>query len=135
MIEAVRAHVAAQGYHLVDSLPTHEERLEHRRLARVHGVAGYPGVRTSPDDPMVRRVVELVTSVADEPPLLLPSFGGSVPLHHFVEHLDAPLAILPIANHDNNQHSENENIRVGNLRYGLEIMAALLGGAEEPASP
>ena len=128
MIEAVRAHVAAQGYHLVDSLPTHEERLEHRRLARVHGVAGYPGVRTSPDDPMVRRVVELVTSVADEPPLLLPSFGGSVPLHHFVEHLDAPLAILPIANHDNNQHSENENIRVGNLRYGLEIMAALLSG-------
>ncbi len=44
-------------------------------------------------------------------------------------HLDAPLAILPIANHDNNQHSENENIRVGNLRYGLEVMATLLGGA------
>ncbi|MEE8497074.1 MAG: M20/M25/M40 family metallo-hydrolase [Acidimicrobiia bacterium] len=129
MIEAVRAHVSAQGYHLVDSLPTPAERQEHRRLARVHGIAGYPGVRTSPDDPMVRRVVELVTSVVDEPPLLLPSFGGSVPLHHFVEHLDAPLAILPIANHDNNQHSENENIRVGNLRYGLELMAALLGGA------
>lgn len=133
MIEAVRAHVSARGYHLVDSLPTPAERLEHRRLARVTGIAGYPGVRTSPDDSMVRGVVELVTSVTDEPPLLLPSFGGSVPLYHFVEHLDAPLVILPIANHDNNQHSENENIRVGNLRYGLEVMVALLGGGDEPA--
>ncbi len=39
------------------------------------------------------------------------------------------LAILPIANHENNQHSENENIRVGDLHYGPEVMAALLGGA------
>ena len=91
-------------------------------------MAGYPGVRTNPDDPMVRRIVEAVHSVAEEPPILLPSFGGSVPLHHFVEHLDSPLAILPIANHDNNQHSADENIRVGNLRYGVEVFSALLGG-------
>jgi len=128
MIEVVRDHVAAQGYHLVDEAPTAEERMYYRCIARVGGVAGYPGVRTNPDDPMVRRIVEAVHSVAEEPPILLPSFGGSVPLHHFVEHLDSPLAILPIANHDNNQHSADENIRVGNLRYGVEVFSALLGG-------
>ena len=33
---------------------------------------------------------------------------------------------IPIANHDNNQHSSNENIRVQNLWDGIETMAALL---------
>jgi acetylornithine deacetylase/succinyl-diaminopimelate desuccinylase-like protein len=32
---------------------------------------------------------------------------------------------VPIANHDNNQHSSNENIRVQNLWDGIETMAAL----------
>ena len=127
-IETVRDHVAAQGYHLVAATPTAEERATHRRLARVDGLAGYPGVRTSPDDPMVKRIVETVGSVADESPILLPSFGGSVPLHHFVQHLDSPLAILPIANHDNNQHAADENIRLGNLEYGVRVFSALLGG-------
>lgn len=126
MIEVVRGHVAGQGYHLVEAVPTPEEHKQHRRLARVAGIAGYPGVRTGPDDPMVRRVVDAVASAAGESPVLLPSFGGSVPLHHFVEHIDAPLAILPIANHDNNQHAADENIRVGNLEYGILVMAALM---------
>jgi hypothetical protein len=33
---------------------------------------------------------------------------------------------MPIANHDNNQHSSNENIRLQNLWDGVETMAALL---------
>ena len=127
-VAAVHDHVVAQGYHIVDEAPTTAERMHHRRIARVAGVAGYPGVRTSPDDPMVGRVLEALRSVRDEPPILLPSFGGSVPLHHFMEHLGSPLVILPIANHDNNQHSENENIRVGNLRYGFDVFSALLSG-------
>ena len=37
-----------------------------------------------------------------------------------------PVIIVPIANHDNNQHGHNENIRVANLWDGIETMAALL---------
>jgi len=33
---------------------------------------------------------------------------------------------VPIANHDNNQHSSNENIRLQNLWGGIETMAALM---------
>ena len=73
----------------------------------------------------MRGVIAAVATAAGEDPVLLPSFGGSVPLHHFEEQLGAPLAILPIANHDNNQHSENENLRLGNLEYGVRVMAAL----------
>ncbi len=35
--------------------------------------------------------------------------------------------IVPIANHDNNQHGPGENLRVGNLWHGIDLMAALLG--------
>ena len=34
--------------------------------------------------------------------------------------------MLPIANYDNNQHGENENIRIGNLWDGIEIYAAMI---------
>jgi acetylornithine deacetylase/succinyl-diaminopimelate desuccinylase-like protein len=33
---------------------------------------------------------------------------------------------VPIANHDNNQHAENENIRIGNLWDGIEIFASVM---------
>jgi hypothetical protein len=33
---------------------------------------------------------------------------------------------VPIANHDNNQHAENENIRLQNLFDGIETMGSLM---------
>ena len=130
-IDAVAAHIADLGFHLVDGEPTDEERAQHRRLARVSGIAGYPGVRTSVADPVVRRVVEAVRSAAGEDPIVLPSMGGSVPMYDLTN-LGAPLAILPIANHDNNQHAADENLRLGNLFYGVDVMKALL--ASQPTA-
>jgi acetylornithine deacetylase/succinyl-diaminopimelate desuccinylase-like protein len=37
-----------------------------------------------------------------------------------------PVIVVPIANHDNNQHSHNENIRLQNLWDGIETLAALM---------
>ncbi len=34
--------------------------------------------------------------------------------------------MVPMVNHDNNQHAENENLRIQNLWDGIEIYAALL---------
>lgn len=33
---------------------------------------------------------------------------------------------IPISNHDNNQHSYDENLRIQNLWDGIELMTALL---------
>jgi len=38
----------------------------------------------------------------------------------------APTITVPIANHDNNQHTFNENIRLQNRWDGIELMVALL---------
>jgi acetylornithine deacetylase/succinyl-diaminopimelate desuccinylase-like protein len=56
----------------------------------------------------------------------LPSLGGSLPLYLFDELGDAPVVIVPIANHDDNQHAPDENLRLANLEYGIDLMAALL---------
>jgi hypothetical protein len=45
----------------------------------------------------------------------LPTMGGSVPLFMIEEILHAPTITVPNANHDNNQPSFNENIRLHNL--------------------
>ena len=54
--------------------------------------------------------------------------GGSLPLHIVEDTLKTPILILPIANHDNNQHGANENLRLQNLWDAIEIYAAVLTG-------
>ena len=45
----------------------------------------------------------------------------------FLDHfLHAPTIQIPTVNHDNNQHSFNENLRIANLWDGIETMAVLL---------
>jgi acetylornithine deacetylase/succinyl-diaminopimelate desuccinylase-like protein len=52
--------------------------------------------------------------------------GGSLPISDFEEVLGAPLIILPIANHDDNQHAANENLRLKNLWDGIQVFAVLM---------
>jgi acetylornithine deacetylase/succinyl-diaminopimelate desuccinylase-like protein len=59
-------------------------------------------------------------------PLLLPTMGGSGPLYLFAQVLHTPIIILPIANFDDNQHAANENLRIQNLRDGIEVYAGLI---------
>jgi acetylornithine deacetylase/succinyl-diaminopimelate desuccinylase-like protein len=40
--------------------------------------------------------------------------------------LGTPVIGLPIANHDNNQHAANENLRLKNLWDGIAVYASLL---------
>ena len=61
-----------------------------------------------------------------QPVIQFPSSGGSLGIYHFDEVLKVPLIFVPIVNHDNNQHGENENLRLQNLWDGIELIAGLL---------
>jgi hypothetical protein len=61
-----------------------------------------------------------------DPLVMQPTSGGSLPLYLFEKFLHAHTITVPIANHDNNQHAENENIRLNNLWTGIESMAAIM---------
>jgi len=78
------------------------------------------------DLPVSRKVVEIVEGAAG-PAVKMPMLGGSAPMYIF-ENLGLPVIGVPIVNHDNHQHSSDENVRLGNLWRGMEIYAALLAG-------
>ena len=87
--------------------------------------AGYPALRTALDDPAALRMTGLMRRIAPDL-ILTPTMGGSLPLHEFGSRLTAPIIILPLANHDNNQHAENENIRLQNVWDAISVYAAVL---------
>ncbi|HEY9286106.1 MAG TPA: M20/M25/M40 family metallo-hydrolase [Pyrinomonadaceae bacterium] len=121
-------HVRRQGFHVVEERdPTDDERLRHPLIARVaQRGGGYNAERTPMDLPVARAVVEAVQTTTADPVVLMPTLGGSLPLSIFREHINAVTVTVPIANYDNNQHAENENIRLQNLWDGIETMAALM---------
>ncbi|MHC4990879.1 MAG: M20/M25/M40 family metallo-hydrolase [Planctomycetota bacterium] len=126
MQDLVERHVRAQGYHVVREEPSDAIRRAHPRLARVRRGGGYRAVRAPMDQPIVRQLARTVEAAAAQPIVLMPSLGGSLPLYLFEEMLEAPTIIVPIANHDNNQHGPDENIRLANLWYGIDLMAGIL---------
>ena len=85
----------------------------------------YDAVRTPMDLPMAEEVIAAVESARGKI-VKWPTMGGSVPLGAMERAANTHTITVPIANHDNNQHSSNENIRVQNLWDGIETMAALM---------
>jgi len=67
-----------------------------------------------------------VQSTSAQPIVRLPTLGGSLPLSVITSHLRTVTVTVPIANYDNNQHAENENLRLQNLWDGIETMAAVM---------
>ncbi len=125
-VARLTAHIRKQGFFVVESEPGADVRLAHPKVARVvvHD-GGYNAVRTSMDLPISKEVIRVVESARGSS-VKVPTMGGSVPLEMIERALGTKTITIPIANHDNNQHSFNENIRLQNLWDGIELMAALI---------
>jgi len=133
--DRVEAHLARDGWHVVHETPSPELRLGQPRVVKLEWGLGYKAARTSMDLPASRAIVRVIEEHLGGPVVQAPMLGGSIPMYLFQEATGAPVVGIPIANHDNNQHAANENIRLGNLWDGIEIYAALLarlGHAWEP---
>ena len=125
-VERLIAHVKKQGYFVVNDVPDLQTRLTHPKIARIVREEGYPAVRTSMSLPIVTKVIAAVEDAIGKRPVMLPTMGGSGPLWTIDVATKAPQVGVPIVNHDNNQHSSNENLRIQNLWDGIEIFAALM---------
>ena len=118
-------HIRKQGYFVVDKEPDSDMRRSHEKIALVTVRPGDNAVRTPMDLPLAQEVIRVVESVRG-PTIRIPNSGGSLPLTSIVRPLGTHVIVVPIANHDDNQHSFNENLRVQNLWDGIELMAGLL---------
>ena len=127
LIEKVKAHVTKQGYFIVSTDPDDATRARYAKIAKLT-VTEEPtkAYRTSPLLPISVRLVEAMTRVFGEAPVRVRTSGGTVPIAPFIEALDLPAIALPIVNFDNNQHGENENLRLGHLFRGITTIAAVL---------
>ena len=120
-------HIKSQGFYVIDRDPTEEERTKYSKIIKViPGADGVNAQRTSMDLPIVQKVIAAVKSTTADQLVLQPTLGGTLPLFLFEQYLNAKTITVPIANHDNNQHAENENIRLGNFFEGIATMGALM---------
>lgn len=126
MLDLVEAHIRKQGYHIVREDPDAGTRNTYPLIAKITREGGYRAVRTPLDAPGIGDLVAALRVAAGENLVLNPGLGGTLPLYIFEDISNAPIVILPIANFDNNQHAADENIRLGNLFYGIEAYAAVL---------
>src|SRR5436190_1253961 len=123
----VERHIESQGYVIVRDTPDAATRLAHPKLVRVNWGHGNPSARTCLDLPLSRKVAATLAAGGHDP-VLLPTLGGSVPMYLFQQPAGTPVIGFPIANHDDNQHAADENLRLQNLWDGIEMFAAVFEG-------
>jgi acetylornithine deacetylase/succinyl-diaminopimelate desuccinylase-like protein len=127
LFSLLRTHIEAQGYHLVNGPPSDEERATYDKLATLTMGSAGRAVRTRLDSPLGTWVYQsLKNTNRSEEPVRIRMMGGSVPTDSLVEILDAPFVIVPLVNGDNNQHTFDENMRIGHYVDGVRTIFGLL---------
>ncbi len=125
-VDRVVDHIRRQGFFVVEDEPSAEVRRAHALVAKVTRThIGLGAVRTPMDLPISQEVIRTVDSVRG-PAVMLPTMGGSLPMADVERPLGTRTIVIPIANHDDRQHSFDENLRIQNLWDGIELMAALM---------
>ena len=126
LLDLLRTHIRELGYHVIDHLPSNEERLTHSDIVTFTHEFSYNAYRSDFDAAAGRMARAGMRHLYGEEPILIRTSGGSVPISPFVETLGVPAAKVPTVNIDNNQHSPNENIRLGNFIEGIAILMAVM---------
>jgi acetylornithine deacetylase/succinyl-diaminopimelate desuccinylase-like protein len=123
----LQKHVQAQGYHLVNGPPTEDDRAAHDKLASLTMDSASRAARTPLDAPVGKWAYAALQQAGERgAPVRIRMMGGSVPTDSLVEVLGAPFVIVPLVNGDNNQHTFDENLRIGHYVDGIRVLASML---------
>jgi acetylornithine deacetylase/succinyl-diaminopimelate desuccinylase-like protein len=126
LIGLVKKHIQDQGYYLVDHMPTEEERMQHPRIAAFQSSFSYAAFQTPFQSETGIWLSKAMVRAFGKEPIKVRTAGGSIPISPFVTTLGIPAVAVPTVNADNNQHAENENIRVGNYIDAVKTFVAIL---------
>ncbi|MEX0290489.1 MAG: M20/M25/M40 family metallo-hydrolase [Flavobacteriaceae bacterium] len=126
LLGLIKEHISSKGYHVLEQSPTKEERLTHPKIATFTSEISYQSFRTDFNSDVGLWLRKALTNAFGEAPILIRMSGGSIPISPFVTTLDIPAVTVPTVNRDNNQHSPNENLRLGNYKEGIKTMVAIL---------
>lgn len=131
LVDALEKHIRGQGYHLVTGQPSDDERAKHSKIASLVLRRGSNAAFSEMETPAGTWVQGALaeTFASDGQPaktVRIRLMGGSVPTDKLVDALDMPFVIVPLVNSDNNQHSYDENLRLGHYLDGILAFAGLL---------
>jgi acetylornithine deacetylase/succinyl-diaminopimelate desuccinylase-like protein len=125
--EMTEAYLTRQGWFIVRDTPDLATRLAHPKVLRINWDAGESiATESAMDGPGAKAVAASISRTAGYPVLRLPFSGGSSGMAEIVNQMRAPMVGVSIANYDDNQHAQNENLRLGNLWDGIEVYAGLI---------
>ncbi len=126
LVGLIKSHIEDQGYLVLDRTPTREERLEYAKIATFSYNVAYQSFRTDFDSEVGLWLRRAIQNAYNQEPVMIRMSGGSIPISPFVNTLGIPAVTVPTVNRDNNQHSPNENIRLGNYRNAIKTFLAIL---------
>jgi acetylornithine deacetylase/succinyl-diaminopimelate desuccinylase-like protein len=127
--ELVKKHVEAQGFYVTDTVPSLKERATYDKIITFKEGSVTDAFRTDLDNPYGHFLVNTLKKQFKEDVVQIRIMGGTVPIAPFINELKIPAFIVPMVNPDNNQHSPNENLKIGQLAYGIEAFYAILSTA------
>jgi len=126
-LQKIKKHIEEQGYYVIDRDPTDEERQDYAKIVKFMASSRVVNsFRTSPDSDFGKKIRTQLENTFGYDPIVIRLMGGTVPIVPLINKLNVPTLIVPMVNMDNNQHSPNENIRIGNIRQGIKTCLAIL---------
>lgn len=119
LVEAIRAHLVAQGFPMVE----------------VRAAQSFAASRTDFDSPWIKWAADSVQQTTGTPPAILPNFGGSLPNDVFSEILGLPTIWVPHSYPGCSQHAPDEHILLPLTEEALTVMAGLFWDLGELPRP
>ncbi len=129
--ELVKKYIREQGYFITARDPVEAERMKHPRLLKVSEGSVTDAFRTDLENPYGNFLVNTLKNAFEQEVVRIRISGGTVPIAPFINELKIPAFLVPMVNPDNNQHSPNENIKIGQIAYGIKAFYAIFSTAPQ----
>ncbi len=124
--DLVKKHIEKQGFFTMDTIPSKKERMAHDKIMTIIEGNVTDAFRTDLTNPYGEYLVNTLKTTLGEDVVQIRIMGGTVPIAPFINELKIPAFIVPMVNPDNNQHSPNENLKIGQIAYGIKVFYGIL---------
>ncbi len=122
----VKDHIVKQGFTVLEDIPSKEERLRYDKIITLTEGSVTDAFRTNLDNEYGTFLVNTLQKAFNDDVVQIRIMGGTVPIAPFINELKIPAFVVPMVNPDNNQHSPNENLKIGQLAYGIKAFYQIL---------
>ncbi|UII55664.1 M20/M25/M40 family metallo-hydrolase [Cytobacillus spongiae] len=92
-------------------------------ILQSHGIHPF---NTNPEDPFVDVVLDSISEVYEEKPVILRNLAGSSPMYKMLKNTNIPAVQIGVANQQSNYHAPNENIYIDDYIQGIKVTASVI---------